>query len=115
MAQHVKEFNIECFRGIRNLRLQNLYDINILTGDNNAEKTSVLGVINFLSGITDLRNLIYSTRRAINRMKKAILLMNSVINAKNGILLLDEFETALHTTAMNRVFEWILKICMKSI
>lgn len=31
--------------------------------------------------------------------------MGSVINAKNGILLLDEFETALHTTAMNRVFE----------
>lgn len=39
MAQHVKEFNIECFRGIRNLRLQNLNDINVLTGDNNAGKT----------------------------------------------------------------------------
>ncbi len=304
MAQHVKEFNIECFRGIRNLQLQNLNDINILTGDNNAGKTSVLEVINFLSGITDLRNLIYGTRRAMNKvyakemsefdklsylfpvdtkenqtisytftrkneevkvkikkhelietlsqeelkelafrsdvfipfellnqnisfdvrkmevsfyvndkiitkhfhefsrtnfsnenechyidttyispikhadstmhlsqifdnpmlygemleilkefddgiisinadklseysgatvysilskyhkkaiplnyygdgMKKAILLMSSVINAKNGILLLDEFETAIHTTAMNHVFEWILKACMK--
>lgn len=46
-------------------------------------------------------------------MKKAILLMSAVIQAKNGILLLDEFETAIHTSAMDHVFAWILKICMK--
>ena len=32
-------------------------------------------------------------------MKKAILLMSAVIAAKDGILLLDEFETAIHTSA----------------
>lgn len=66
MARHLKEFNVKCFRGIKNLQLQNMNDINILTGDNNAGKTSVLEVINYLSGITDLRNLIYGTRKAMN-------------------------------------------------
>ena len=40
-------------------------------------------------------------------MKKAILLMSAVITAQNGILLLDEFETAIHTSAMIKVFSWI--------
>lgn len=46
-------------------------------------------------------------------MKKAILLMSAVIKAKDGILLLDEFETAIHTSAMDKVFEWILNTCLK--
>ena len=46
-------------------------------------------------------------------MKKAILLISAVVSAKNGILLLDEFETAIHTSAMNTVFTWILKTCLK--
>ena len=46
-------------------------------------------------------------------MKKALLLMSAVIKAQNGILLLDEFETAIHTSAMNRVFKWILETCCK--
>lgn len=46
-------------------------------------------------------------------MKKAILLMSAVIKAKDGILLLDEFETAIHTSAMDKVFGWILNACLK--
>ena len=46
-------------------------------------------------------------------MKKAILLMSAVITAQNGILLLDEFETAIHTSAMIKVFSWILRACKK--
>ncbi len=46
-------------------------------------------------------------------MKKAVLLMSAVIQSQGGILLLDEFETAIHTTAMNKVFEWILETCTK--
>lgn len=42
-------------------------------------------------------------------MKKAILLLSAVIKAKDGILLLDEFETAIHTSAMDSVFSWILE------
>lgn len=46
-------------------------------------------------------------------MKKAILLMSAVIAAKDGILLLDEFETAIHTSAMEKTFKWILETCIK--
>ena len=46
-------------------------------------------------------------------MKKAILLMSAVIKAKNGILLLDEFETAIHTSVMDKTFKWILETCKK--
>lgn len=46
-------------------------------------------------------------------MKKAILLMSAVLKAQNGILLLDEFETAIHTSAMDRTFRWILETCLK--
>lgn len=42
-------------------------------------------------------------------MKKAILLLSAVVRTKNGILLLDEFETAIHTSAMDSVFSWILE------
>ena len=46
-------------------------------------------------------------------MKKAILLMSAVVVAKGGILLIDEFETAIHTSAMTNIFSWILKTCKK--
>lgn len=46
-------------------------------------------------------------------MKKAILLMSAVLKAQNGILLLDEFETAIHTSAMNKTFRWILETCLR--
>lgn len=46
-------------------------------------------------------------------MKKAVLLMSAVIAAQDGILLLDEFETAIHTSAMDKTFAWILKTCLK--
>ena len=46
-------------------------------------------------------------------MKKAIFLMNAVVIAKDGILLLNEFETAIHPSEMNKVFSWILKTCQR--
>lgn len=46
-------------------------------------------------------------------MKKAVMLMGAVVKAKDGILLLDEFETAIHTSAMDKTFRWILETCMK--
>lgn len=42
-------------------------------------------------------------------MKKALVLLAAVVKAKDGILLLDEFETAIHTSAMNSIFSWILQ------
>lgn len=46
-------------------------------------------------------------------MKKAILLLSAVILAKGGILLLDEFETAIHVSVMEKVFRWILETARK--
>lgn len=36
-----------------------------------------------------------------------------MIRNQNGILLLDEFETAIHTSAMHKVFKWILDTCIR--
>lgn len=46
-------------------------------------------------------------------MKKAILLCADAVSAKNGLLLLDEFETAIHTSAMRRVFRAFLRTAMR--
>lgn len=42
-------------------------------------------------------------------MKKAVLLLSGIVRARNGILLLDEFETAIHTSAMDNIFLWLLR------
>ena len=46
-------------------------------------------------------------------MKKAMLLLSAVLKAKNGILLLDEFETAIHISVMGNVFKWIIENAVK--
>ena len=46
-------------------------------------------------------------------MKKAILLMSAVVASKGGILLIDEFETAIHASVMADVFGWIIATCKK--
>ena len=56
MTIHLQEFDIHQFRGIHNLELKDLNHINIITGDNNTGKTSVLENINFLKGIDSVRN-----------------------------------------------------------
>ena len=58
MGVHIKELNIETFRGIRNLDMKNLSHINIITGDNNAGKTSVLEIVNTLLAPFELQTWI---------------------------------------------------------
>ena len=45
MAEHIRELFIHDYKGIHELKLQHLNSINILTGDNNSGKTSVLEVL----------------------------------------------------------------------
>lgn len=40
--QHIDNFTVERFRGLRNLKIENLGQINLFVGDNNSGKTSVL-------------------------------------------------------------------------
>ena len=44
-------------------------------------------------------------------IKKAILLADRIAKAQNGILLLDEIETAIHVKAFNDVFSFVVKAC----
>ena len=48
MGRHIQEFTIHAFKGIRELTLGHLNAINILTGDNNSGKTSVLELLSTL-------------------------------------------------------------------
>jgi len=43
-------------------------------------------------------------------MKKALTILNAMMSAMDGIVLIDEFETALHTSAMEQVFELMLEL-----
>ena len=42
MAKHIRQIDIEAYRGIQDLSLRNLNSINILTGNNNSGKTMVM-------------------------------------------------------------------------
>lgn len=44
-------------------------------------------------------------------MQKALLIAIAILKAKDGILLVDEIETAIHTSALREVFEFVLKAC----
>lgn len=54
MAVHIKNLKIDSYRGIKNLELSNLADINVLTGDNNTGKTSILEVLRSLNSPTEI-------------------------------------------------------------
>lgn len=69
MAKHITELNIETYRGIRDLEIKNLGDINILVGDNNCGKTSVLEVIKILSQPNDIGSIIKVALSRKNRIK----------------------------------------------
>jgi AAA15 family ATPase/GTPase len=68
MARYIKELNIGAFRGIQNLKLNDLGDINILVGDNNSGKTSVLEAVKIMENPTDMGSiaLVAGSRRSMN-------------------------------------------------
>lgn len=43
-------------------------------------------------------------------MKKVLTMLNALVGTENGVVLIDEFETALHTSAMKKVFRFMLDI-----
>ena len=44
-------------------------------------------------------------------IKKVLTLASAVISAKQGILLVDEIETAIHKNMINDVFKWFIEAC----
>lgn len=53
----LREMRIEGFRGIRSLELENLHPVNLIIGENNSGKTTVLEAIQLLKGQDVLSNL----------------------------------------------------------
>lgn len=62
MAIHIKSINIGHFRGIHNLAVENLNHINIIAGDNNSGKTSVLEAMLLLRNPSDFTNILRLAR-----------------------------------------------------
>lgn len=44
-------------------------------------------------------------------VRRALILAAAVVNAKDGVLLIDEIETAVHVKALDKVFKWLVKAC----
>ena len=59
MAIYIDSFNIYEFRGIKNLKLNSLNHVNIIAGDNNSGKTSILEAIALFKNPLDLYNLLH--------------------------------------------------------
>lgn len=62
MAIHIESLNIGHFRGIHNLNIENLNHINIIAGDNNSGKTSVLETLLLLRNLNDFTNILRLAR-----------------------------------------------------
>ncbi|HEX3044887.1 MAG TPA: hypothetical protein VHY08_09030 [Bacillota bacterium] len=60
---YISELTVEAFRGVIDLKLKNLGDINIFAGINNSGKTSILEAISLLENPLDVVNAIRVSRR----------------------------------------------------
>lgn len=58
MADFISKLQINAFRGVKDLALDNLSTVNVLVGANNCGKTSVLESIRFLSNPTDIGKIV---------------------------------------------------------
>jgi AAA15 family ATPase/GTPase len=62
MAIYIENLNIDRFRGIYSLALDNLNHLNIIAGDNNSGKTSVLEAILLMQNPKDFNNVLRTSR-----------------------------------------------------
>lgn len=81
----IEELIIKSFKGIEEFRLENCGDINILVGDNNTCKTTVLEAIQFFQAQSDFREIIRIARkRDITARIPSITVLESFLNAFNA-------------------------------
>ena len=68
---YLSYLNIKHFRGIENLELKDLSTINIIVGDNNSGKTSLLEAITLLESPDNIKNmLLNASKRDSNNTSK---------------------------------------------
>lgn len=46
-------------------------------------------------------------------VKRVIAFVSSIASAENGVLLIDEIETGIHSKAMEKVFKFVVELCME--
>ncbi len=78
-----------------------IVDLRIITDENTNDYTECIENINGYAPISTYGDGI----------KKMIGIANSVLEAENGILLIDEIETSLHYSIMKDVFDFLIHIC----
>ena len=81
IAAHIQNFRISSFRGIRELELTDLGDINIIVGDNNAGKTSVLEALQIFCEptVTNIISLSRKRERGAGLMRMGLDMLSSLI------------------------------------
>jgi len=89
MAIHVAGLDVKRFRGIKDLSLQNLNHINIIAGDNNSGKTSILEAIHLLKDPAGLYNLF---RTAVMRENGKLISVLSFFDSFLNMLPKDSYE-----------------------
>jgi AAA15 family ATPase/GTPase len=46
-------------------------------------------------------------------LKRALILASYIINARNGVLLIDEIDTSIHKSILPDIFKWLVAACKK--
>lgn len=87
----LKNLKIDTFRGISDLKVDNLSPINLIVGDNNCGKTSILEAIQLLRAPSDINNIlrVSRSRDSYSGFSRMPILdsFTSMLNLKNDTLL----------------------------
>lgn len=78
MTTHIENLEIHSYRGVQNLKIDDLGAVNILVGDNNTGKTSVLEAIQLLCAPNKYNLVQIARQREKNRARMGINLIDSI-------------------------------------
>lgn len=84
--KYIKELYIKSFRGIRDLELSDLGEINILLGKNNSGKTSLLEAIGIIENPFELGSIIHvgKQREILNNQNSSYTIFKNMLNKSSN-------------------------------
>lgn len=97
---------IKCGEKEEIVKLLKMFDSNIEGFEILPERNKTLGIY-----IKHNKYGLMSLSSFGDGVKKILILSSSVVSAKNGILLIDEIETAIYKSIMKDVFGWLINAC----
>lgn len=86
MAVYFENCKINGYRSLENFELKELGDVNIIVGDNNSGKTSILEALNIISNAGDFSSIVRTARereRAVRYLRLSPTIWESFINIFN--------------------------------